>query len=80
MSGQKPTLDYGRPGSDPRPQDRIIEIATSVALAVGMFSMAFVQGVVFYSDGGRPGPVGVVSMLLLTGFGLFLLRPVWKRR
>ena len=80
MSVQKPMLEYRGPGSDPRPRDRIIEIATSVVLAIAMFSMAFVQGVIFYSDGGRPGPVGVVSMLLLTGFGLFLLRPVWKRR
>lgn len=80
MPDEKPILDYSRPRPNPRPQDRIIEIATSVVLAVAMFSIAIIQGVIFCSDGGVPTLVGMMSMLLLTGFGLLLLRPVWKRR
>lgn len=77
---QNSVLEYGRPGPDPRPQDRIIEIATSVVLAVVMFSLALVQFLVFYSDGILATPTNLISISLLTGFGLFLLRPVWRRR
>ena len=79
-SDQKPMLENGTQGPDPRPQDRIIEIATSVVLAVVMFSIALVQLFVCYDDGFLATPMNLISISLLSGFGLFLLRPVWRRR